>query len=402
MAAAKKNSKHQGAGGGQGKHAPENRKPPQPKESGATVKEALAKANPLSQLKNSAYHNKRLDALKDSILAKDANGNFKISNKEFEKQVVNHVVAKLQDARAAGLMKGGLLRLPKSGKAFVIGDLHEQTPNLTAVLREAQLDKNPDTKLIFLGDILSGTKSGESSAVMSHDDSMHRIISWLQARYPDQIFVINGNHEMHIMGSVKGVDVPIEASYSAYLAPMEAMKYSDPEQVVKRVAESPLMIQIGDKSKGELTRTFQHSPGQDRKIDLEQVEGLDDVTSRYQRGIGIFDGEESLEEKHMQDLNKVNRSDLTYFGHVAPSTVARRLEDEDIVPVESKGLVMKVKGGGIYVDSQTMDSGIVEIDLDKDSAKEKMTTFTELHEKHRTINKGFGEYGGDDKDMLVK
>ena len=401
---AKKNSKHQGSQGGQGKHAPESRKPPQLREPKAKpVQEALAEANLLAQLRNSSYHRKRLEALKGDVLAVDANGKFKMSDAEFDKQVVKHVVGKLQQARDLGIMRGGAMRLPKTGKAIIVGDVHGQVPNLTAILKEAQLDKNPTTKLIFMGDMLAPSKEITPESVNIPANSVHRIISWLQARYPDQIFVINGNHEMHMMADAKKIEIPPDAPWSAYLGVVDARHFPDVNQVVNRIAESPLIIQIGDKDKGELTRTFQHSPGRAQGgHGLKQVEGMNTPKERYTEGMDIFDNENSLDAKAMKELNKRNKSDLTYFGHISPTTMQRSIADGRVKPIEAQGSVVKVDGGGVYIDSQTMRGGVLEINLDKDAVSEKIIPLAQLHDKHNTRQKGLTEFGGNDADIRLE
>lgn len=403
MASVKHGLKNQASGGGRGKHSSAKRKAVKTRASVAqTIKEALKKENPLAQLKNSKFINKKLDKLKKNILATDDKGNFKMSNAEFNKQVVSHAVKKLQDARKAGIMEGGVMRLPKQGKLIVVGDLHEQATNLTAILAKAQLDKNPNTKIILLGDIVSGSKTSDKDET-GGGDSMHRVISWLQARYPDQVFAVNGNHEMGMMAGVEKMKGGSKASKA--LGRMEARNFSDKQQVISRIKESPLIIQIGDKAKGEYTRTFQHSPGNSgNTLDINSVAKLDTPEKRFAKATNVFEGKKLVDKQSMEELNKQNKSDMTYFGHISPEIVAKGINDGSVKPLETNGVVAKFKGGGTFVDSQTKKSGIVEINLDKDSAPEKIVSLNNLRKDYKAKTghlEGLREFGGSDKDTIL-
>jgi diadenosine tetraphosphatase ApaH/serine/threonine PP2A family protein phosphatase len=87
-------------------------------------------------------------------------------------------------------IKGRLIRMPPSGEATVIGDVHGDLDSLRHILTEAKFmekaSKGKRTYLIFLGDY--GDRGPQSPGVF------HVVLS-LKTMFPERVVLLQGNHE---------------------------------------------------------------------------------------------------------------------------------------------------------------------------------------------------------------
>ena len=87
-------------------------------------------------------------------------------------------------------IEGRLVRMPLSGEATVIGDIHGDLDSLEHVLGEAEFipraSKGKEAYLVFLGDY--GDRGPHSPEVF------HVVLS-LKAIFPDRVVLLQGNHE---------------------------------------------------------------------------------------------------------------------------------------------------------------------------------------------------------------
>ncbi|MCP4406210.1 MAG: serine/threonine protein phosphatase [Gammaproteobacteria bacterium] len=101
---------------------------------------------------------------------------------------------------------GGLLNLPKHLTPIVVGDLHAQTENLLKILSENMyleaLEKG-DAALIILGDAVHPEGEDELSYMDSSILIMDMILK-LKLRFPDNVFMILGNHDSFSLDVMKG------------------------------------------------------------------------------------------------------------------------------------------------------------------------------------------------------
>lgn len=85
---------------------------------------------------------------------------------------------------------GRLVRLPPSGKATVIGDLHGDIESLAHILKDSgflrKAEKGEDVHLIFLGDY--GDRGSDSPEV-------YCLVLKLKVLFPDKVILMRGNHE---------------------------------------------------------------------------------------------------------------------------------------------------------------------------------------------------------------
>ena len=306
------------------------------------------------------------------------------------------------------------MTLPKKGKAFVIGDIHSNAQNLLAILQQIQsnnstnLDKNKDNKIVILGDTRSINRAAADNALKSDLDTMHgeavqRFLMLLQARYPDQVHVLNGNHDMYIHGFInqrnnswKLSDEDQQHNIDTWGIPGKSVQSGDGAGIgsgisnedlnYRHIGLSPLMIRIGDAKNGETVRIFQHSPGQANQPTPDDIEKMTDQVKRHEEAMSIYAGHGGLTERALSDLNRRLGSNKIYFGHIGPPPMLRKLVGNEIEKLDrdKTNPVGELKGGGVYVDSQTHNmSGFVEIDLDNDAAPEKVHRMDDVLKKYK-------------------
>ncbi|MEN8133045.1 MAG: metallophosphoesterase [Pseudomonadota bacterium] len=101
---------------------------------------------------------------------------------------------------------GGLLNLPEHLTPIVVGDLHAQFENLLKLLSENMyleaLEKG-DAALIFLGDVVHPEDEKELS-FMDSSILIMDIIFKLKLRFPNNVFMILGNHDSFSLDVMKG------------------------------------------------------------------------------------------------------------------------------------------------------------------------------------------------------
>jgi hypothetical protein len=394
----KKATKTKAAASGAGKHS-ENERSSVGTRMGKTgsklnVSDILIKENyPLRAYKNTPAQDKKLDGIKSTILSTDAHGEFAMSPTEFEQSVGSMVSSNLQKMHDDKRIQGGLMRLPKRGKAFIVGDIHEQLDHLLAAVDKAELDKNPHHKIIFLGDALSPSKIKEPNNKTPQRESTYRVLTWLRARYPDQIIAINGNHEMGIMAAVNGFNSDDEHTRDAIkIGSVDSMSLKDKKAAAAIISLSPNVIQIGDKTKGEFTRTMQHGSGIDKDpIDIDEVAKADTPEKRVQRLKRFFVGKKTITEEGLKKANAASRSDKTYFGHIDPEKMSSLLDSGEVKSKKRRGAVAELDGGGVFIDSQSKAlGGIVEIDLEDDSKPDTIHLIADLVGKKENVLGAFG------------
>jgi len=92
---------------------------------------------------------------------------------------------------------GGLVRLPNKLRPIIVGDLHAQVDNLLTILSQnAFLDEleSGEACLVLLGDLVHSEIDGEMEDMDSSLLLMDLVLR-LKVRFPDQLFVIRGNHD---------------------------------------------------------------------------------------------------------------------------------------------------------------------------------------------------------------
>jgi hypothetical protein len=89
--------------------------------------------------------------------------------------------------------KGNLIELSSPGRVIMTGDLHGHQRNFDRLVRYADLQKNPNTHLVFHEVIHNGHPEvpGEDHTFM-----MLAQVAKLKVRFPDQVHFLMGNHEM--------------------------------------------------------------------------------------------------------------------------------------------------------------------------------------------------------------
>lgn len=87
---------------------------------------------------------------------------------------------------------GAVVDLPDTGRLMMTGDLHDNAQNYQRLLKLAQLDAGPGNRLI-LHEVIHGP-----NLVNGLDLSVRMLarVAALKCRYPDQVFVLQSNHEL--------------------------------------------------------------------------------------------------------------------------------------------------------------------------------------------------------------
>jgi protein phosphatase len=88
------------------------------------------------------------------------------------------------------IIEGRLVKLPASGEAVIVGDLHGDIQSLTKILKESKFlekaSKNNDIFLVFLGDY--GDRGLYSTEV-------YYTVLKLKVVFPENVLLMRGNHE---------------------------------------------------------------------------------------------------------------------------------------------------------------------------------------------------------------
>ena len=94
--------------------------------------------------------------------------------------------------------KGNVIHLPEAGRVLITGDMHGHRRNFEKLVTFADLDNNPDMHVIFQ-EILHGGPEDDIGGCLSF--KLFANILEYQLKYPDQVFLIMGNHDTAIIGN---------------------------------------------------------------------------------------------------------------------------------------------------------------------------------------------------------
>ena len=97
---------------------------------------------------------------------------------------------------SAKYRKGNLINLPGRGQVVITGDLHGHRRNFEKTVAFAELQNNPETYLIFQ-EILHGGPEDEFGGCLSFE--LFFDIVRYQLQFPDQVYLILGNHDTAII-----------------------------------------------------------------------------------------------------------------------------------------------------------------------------------------------------------
>lgn len=86
--------------------------------------------------------------------------------------------------------KGELIELPPQGDIVVLGDLHGNSANFQKIVKMIQLDKAPNRHLL-LQEPTHTTEAREDKSFFLIEEIVE-----LKSKYPDQVHIILGNHEL--------------------------------------------------------------------------------------------------------------------------------------------------------------------------------------------------------------
>jgi len=373
-----------------------------------------------------------LTKVEEEMFTLDANNNFTMSDQEFNDRIGDMVVQNMKDQNATN-MTGVVKTLPNTGKIIVIGDTHEQTDNIIHILNDIQsnpetnLDLNPDTKIVFLGDLLSGSKAGDPNALVADRQTQNqtgevsnRLMTLLMAKYPDQIHSIMGNHDLGILIGDKYVqdqtyklpeygkadidaiqqdpslsdaekqrkinmiknytenrEMMLTDAQSSH--PRATLSASNEQHIVDKLKQTPGVIIVGDKTKGEKVRMFVHSPPTANLDNLDNFKNntydnyLDNpIATLFDHMVRSPGATDTATMRAA--LNKLG-VDEVYFGHLAPKTMEQAITNNHFKKTDGvNSPVGQNDGGGNYVDSQTRTerSGYMVIDLNQDKSTTRL------------------------------
>lgn len=85
---------------------------------------------------------------------------------------------------------GNLIELPSKGDVVIMGDLHGNRENFAKVVNAVDLGNHPRRHLI-IQEATHTCEVGEDHSYLLHED-----IVYLKSKYPDQVHIILGNHEL--------------------------------------------------------------------------------------------------------------------------------------------------------------------------------------------------------------
>jgi len=341
----------------------------------------------------------------DTILAHNTSG-FTLQLDDFNSGVGQKALDVLE--RRHKKQVGGIYHISGQGKIIVIGDLHEQVDILLDVFAHIQenpklnLDKNKDNKIVLLGDIISPTKSiltqtsplGLDNALPEwlRGDPIIRVTSWLIANYPNQFFIINGNHEVGLaLGSL--LQNNSRTPYHPLLFQeilsshhMGAASVINHQHMTKRVMLSPMLIQI-DMSNGQ-KYMLGHTPGCLEFPDLTEILNTKDWMSWIRPGnnnvlFNVFIGHGNIDEQTTLNMRKQLNSDIFFFGHAAPEGMLSAYASKRLLKTDGyDGAIGFNSGGGCYVDSQTRTQHSGYIILDCDTYNHSVIAMSDIQTKH--------------------
>lgn len=399
-----------------------------------------------------------LDKMKKDVLSKDKNGKPKMSDADFAKKVTELYLRNQEALRQQGKIVGGVQELPSNGKTFIVGDIHNQITNLLSVVKEAALDKNPNAKIVLVGDTMSpskepGVSSPKEQRGVNFNDS-YRVMTWLKARYPNQVFSINGNHEMNVASAMVGHGVKSTAGLDAGMNSImelgnmgkvdtdvvekrgllgaqkdgltkgvefsKGVRDTNFKQITETIAVTPLAATM---KVGNQNVTFQHAPFA-KSLDkiralpeakLEDIKNGDFASVKAKLDQGEYYNDYSgsgkattVKElrKFRQDLNNASKSDVTVTGHVKAmdnvrdnmamkSGLTEEKASSSAKYTDSKGKII-----GLSVDGQTKNASVFVMEKGKGKSsgvkiKEvRMSDLRRRYKKKTGFDTGMAEFGG--------
>jgi len=89
--------------------------------------------------------------------------------------------------------RGCVVELPGHGEVMVAGDLHGSRVNFIRLLEAADLDHHPDRHLVLQEAVHGGPRSPQGGCLSY---ILFEGIAALKAKYPDQVHILVGNHDM--------------------------------------------------------------------------------------------------------------------------------------------------------------------------------------------------------------
>lgn len=137
--------------------------------------------------------------------------------------------------------KGNVIHLPEAGRVIISGDLHGHWRNFEKMVTFADLDNNPDTHIIFQ-EILHGGPEDNLGGCISF--KLFAEILEYQLKYPDQVFLIMGNHDTAIIGNSDVMKGGKEMN-QALKAAMKRQFDEDYQQVILKLKAYLLSQPIG-------------------------------------------------------------------------------------------------------------------------------------------------------------
>ena len=96
----------------------------------------------------------------------------------------------------------------KTGDTIIVGDIHGQIGDLLSILNTWNPKSNPNTKIVFNGDLVDRGNCGCEVVLL---------ICALKLKYPTQIFINKGNHEEELLNLLYGFYDECNAKYGPYV-----------------------------------------------------------------------------------------------------------------------------------------------------------------------------------------
>lgn len=202
------------------------------------------------------------------------------------------------------IVEDGLVKLPPSGEALIVGDLHGDLDVLKKILEKSKilnkLEKSENAYIIFLGDY------GDRGA---YSVEVYYIILSLKLLFPKRVFLLRGNHEG-----------PKDLAFYPHELPLQLQRrFLDDWQVVNEtmfnlfeqlyvgihVENQYLLIHGGVSPKITCLRDIADAASnRDVLLDLLWSDPDDEVeqTSYSMRGIGVLFGEK-VTDKVLKAIN---------------------------------------------------------------------------------------------------
>jgi Icc-related predicted phosphoesterase len=230
---------------------------------------------------------------------------------------------------SARFRKGNVIYLPDKGKMVVVGDLHGHRRNFERVASFADIDNNPETYVVFQ-EILHGGIEDEWGGCLSF--RLFFDILRYQQKYPENVFLIMGNHDTAI---INDSDV-MKAGKEMNQAMKAAMKRHFPDeypQIMLKLKACLLSQPIAVRCANRIW--ISHSLPANRFVDnfdmgvFDKPLGIEDVVRNeplYQLTWGRRHNQQALDK-----LAKMFDVDLFILGHQPQDTGYNRAGDNLLI-----------------------------------------------------------------------